>query len=167
MRNLLKPDLDPEAQSYSPNNAQPSVGVPVPTTSTSLPNKGKSPQASSLSEESPLNDGPHSKNSLDTTTSSELGTSDSSNCLPNELPSCSLPHLNSEGDINDAISVNLEDDTDSVDNSESDSDSNNLAPEPLEEAGVIYDLFRQMPEEQCPWASTASLLDKLRAQGLI
>ena len=89
------------ARSYLPNDAQPSE-VEVPTTSTSLINKGKSRQASSLSEESP-----------DTAKSSEPSMSDSSSCLPNELPSSSLPSppLHSVAVSNDAISVNLEDDT--------------------------------------------------------
>ena len=154
-----------KAQSYLPNNAQPSVvEVTVPSSSTSLLNKGKSTHASILSEEPPLENGPHSKKTLqfDTGKSSESdsdpSTSYSSSCLPKELPSSSLPPLYSEAVGNGAISVNLEDDTE--DNLDSDSIySNNMTPEEVE---AVYNLWRQMPEEQSPWASTTYLLDKLR-----
>lgn len=145
------------AQSYLPNNAQPSVMVP--TTRTSLFNKGKSRQASSLSEESSLENGPHSKKSLDTAKSSESepSTSDLKSYPPNEMPSSSLPPIYSEAVNNGAISVNSGDDTEDYSGSDS-----NMTPEEVE---AVYDLWRQMPEqpeELSPWASTASLLDKLR-----
>ena len=54
-----------------------------------------------------------------------------------------------------ALSVNLEDDTED----DSGSDSNSMAPEEVE---AVYNIWRQIPEEKSPWASTASLLDKLR-----
>ena len=139
--------------------------VQVPATSTSPLNKGKSRQDSSLSEDSllPVN-GPHSKNFLDTAKSSQSSTSDSlassGSCLPNEPQTSSSfqdPPLysESEGD-NDAISVNLEDDTDD--------DSNDMT---LEEVQAVYNKWRQIPEEQSPWASTASLLDKFRRLGIL
>ena len=157
------------------NNAQTSA-VQVPATSTSPLNKGKSRQESSLSEESllPVN-GPHSKNFLDTAKSSQLSTSDSlassGSCLPNEpqtssshnsdhpLPSSSLQdpplYSESEGD-DDATSVNSEDDTDD--------ESNDMA---LEEVQAVYNKWRQIPVEQSPWASTASLLDKFKRLGIL
>lgn len=162
-----------ESYSSSPNNSQPSV-VRVPTTSSSPLDKGKSRQSSSLSEvseESQLmnHDEPHSISSLDTAASLEPGPStgvmmsDSSSCLTNELPpSTSLPPLYSEAANIGAINVSSEDD--SEDDSGSDSESNNLAPEEVE---AVYNFWRQLPEEQCPWASRASLNDRLRLRGLI
>jgi len=129
--------------------AQPSA-VRVPATSTSLLNKGKSRQESSLSEESPLENGPHSKNFLDTAKSSQPSTSDSNSYLLNEpqlSSSLQVPPLYSEAD--GAISVNLEDDTED--------DSNDMCQE---EVGYVYNL---LPEERCPWASIVSFNDKLRA----
>ena len=127
-------------RSFSPNNAQPSAGE-VPTTSTSLSNKGKSRQESKLSEEWALKNGPHSKKSLDTLVdtakSSEPSTSDSSNVLNNG-----------------AIRVNLED---TQDDSDSDSDSNHLTPEEVKEVEEVCDLWHRNPK-----APAASLRDKLR-----
>lgn len=173
-----------KAQSYFANNVQPSVEQ-MPTTSTSLVNKGKSRQTSSLSEESPLKNGLHSKKSLDTAKSSVPSTSDSSSCLPNELPSSSLPTLYSEAVINKgAMSLNSEDDSedDSADSDsdtiapkskdlekditedDSDSDSNSMTSE---EVGFVYDLWRRIPEEKSAWASMASLRDEFKRQGVI
>ena len=142
-------------------NAQPSG---EPATSTSPPNKGKSRQESSLSEESPLNEQPSNK-SLDTAKSSQPSTSDSvlastGNCLPNESQlssSLQVPPLYSEA-VNDDASIYLEDDKEY--------DSNDVADEEVE---ALYKLWRQIPDEKNPWASTASLLrlEKLRAQGTV
>ena len=147
-------------------NAQKSA-VQVPATSTSPLNKGKSRQESSLSEES----------LLDTAKSSESSTSDSlassGSCLPNELQTSSshnsdhpLPsssrqdpplYSESEGD-NDAISVNLEDDSDCDDG------SNDMT---LEEVQAVYNFWRQIPEEPSPWASQASFRDKFRRRRVL
>jgi len=118
-----------------PDDEQPSA-VPVPATSTSLHKKGKSRQESSLSEESPLENGPHSIKFLDTNE-------------PQLSPSLQVPPLYSEA-VNDGASVNLEDDED---------DSKDMAPGEVE---ALYKLWRQIPEEKSPWESTASLLDKIR-----
>lgn len=133
-------------------NVQPSVQVPT-TPSASLLNKGKSRQLSSLSEESPLQNGSHSMKSLDTEPEKSSGpsTSDASGCLLNELPSSESSHLPlySEADISDAISVNLEDDTEG----DLGSDLNSIAPEKVR---AKYNLLvcRQITEEQCKaWAS--------------
>ena len=56
--------------------------------------------------------------------------------------------------------MHLEDDTE--DDSGFDSDSNSMmAPEEVE---AVYNIWRQIPEEKSPWASTASLLDKFRGE---
>jgi hypothetical protein len=134
-----------------------SSGVWVPaTTDSSLLNNGRSRQASSVGEEPLLENATHLGNLLGIAESSGSSTSDSNNCLPaNELPSTSHPPVYSEA-VNDG---GIDED-----NSGSISGSNNMAPEEVE---AVYNLWRQLPEEQCPWASTASLLDKLRARGLI
>ena len=146
------------------NDAQASA-VQEPATSTvTLLNKGKSREECRLSKESPLKNGPHSKLFFDIAKLSQPSTSvllaSSGSCLPNApqtpssrnsdhpLPSSILqdPSLysESEGD-NDAISVNLEDDTEE--------DSNDVA---LEEVQAVYKKWRQTPKEQSPCASTVT-----------
>ena len=79
--------------------------------------------------------------------------------LPNEPePSSSFQVLYSELEADNDLSVNLEDDTLAED------DSNDMAPK---EVQAVYNLWRQIPEEQSPWASTASLREKLRLRGVI
>ena len=148
------------------NNAEPSAAAQEPATSTTtLLNKGKSREECSLSKGSPLKNGPHSKKFFDTAKLSQPSTSDllasSGSCLPNEsqtsfsrnsdhpLPSPSLQDLplysESEGDNDAILSVNLEDDTED--------DSNDVA---LDEVQAVYNIWRQIPEEQNPCASTAT-----------
>ena len=135
-------------------NAEPSA-VQVPATSTSPLNKGKSRQESTLSEESPRPSTSDSLASSGSCLSNEPQTSSSHNSdhpLPRQDPPL---YSESEGD-NDAISFNLEDETDD--------DSNGMTLEEVEDA---YNFWRQIPEEQSPWASTASLLDRLRRRGVL
>ena len=129
-----------------------------PATSTSPLNKGKSRQESTLSEESPRQSTSDSLASSGSCLSNELQTSSGHN-RDHPLPSSSLQdpplYTESEGD-DDATSVNSEDDTDD--------ESNDMA---LEEVQAVYNKWRQIPVEQSPWASTASLLDKLRRRGVL
>ena len=145
------------------DNAQTSAAQePATSTATSQLNKGKFREECSLSKESPLKNGPHSKKFYDTAKLSQPSTlASSGSYLPNEPQTSSIlrdPPLysESEGENESAINVSLEDETGD--------DSNNIA---LEEVQAVYNFWRQIPEEQCPWASTASLLDKLKLRGLI
>ena len=145
------------AQSYLPINA---AEVSTTNTSESLLSKGKSlPQASSLSEVSPLTNEPHSIDTASAKSSEpSTGMSDSSS----RPPSTSLPPLYSEAVSSGATRVNSEDDME--DDSGSDSETNNTALE--REVEALYNLWRQMPdsaEEQSQGLGVnSSLLDKLR-----
>ena len=91
-----------------------------------------------------------------TSTSDSLASSGSCQPIEPQTPSSlQVPPLYSarEGD-NDAIRVNLEDDTED--------DSNDMALQ-----DVYNHFWSQIPEEQSPWASTASLRDKLRRLGVL